>query len=47
VKEEDRQNVQLLKLSKQILDLTKAVDAYAARADHAQPGLDSKQPANQ
>jgi hypothetical protein len=48
VKEEDRQNVQLLELSNQILDLTKAVHAYAARADHAQlPGLDSKQPANQ
>ena len=44
VKEEDRQNVQLLQLSKQILDLTKAVHAYAARADHAQlPGLDSNQ----
>ena len=30
VQEEDRQNVQLLELSKQILDLTKAVHAYAA-----------------
>jgi uncharacterized membrane protein len=29
VQEEDRQNVQLLELSKQILDLTKAVHAYA------------------
>jgi uncharacterized membrane protein len=44
VKEEDRQNVQLLELSKQILDLTKAVHAYVARADRAQlPGLDSNQ----
>jgi uncharacterized membrane protein len=30
VQEEDRQNVQLLDLSHQILDLTKAVHAYAA-----------------
>jgi uncharacterized membrane protein len=46
VKEEDRQNVQLLELSNQILDLTKAVHAYAARADHAQlPGSDSNQAA--
>jgi uncharacterized membrane protein len=30
VQEEDRQNVQLLELSKQILDLTKAVHTYAA-----------------
>ena len=30
VQEEDRQNVQLLELSNQILDLTKAVHAYAA-----------------
>jgi uncharacterized membrane protein len=30
VKEEDRQNVELIDLSKQILDLTKAVHAYAA-----------------
>jgi uncharacterized membrane protein len=30
VQEEDRQNVQLLQLSEQILDLTKAVHAYAA-----------------
>jgi uncharacterized membrane protein len=34
VQEEDRQNVQLLELSNQILELTKAVHAYAAaRAD--------------
>jgi uncharacterized membrane protein len=32
VKEEDRQNVQLLDLSKQILDLTKSVHDYAAAA---------------
>ena len=30
VQEEDRQNVQLLDLSNQILDLTKAVNAYAS-----------------
>jgi hypothetical protein len=30
VKEEDRQNEELLDLSRQILDLTKAVHAYAA-----------------
>jgi hypothetical protein len=30
VQEEGRQNVQLLELSKQILELTKAVHAYAA-----------------
>jgi uncharacterized membrane protein len=36
VQEEDRQNVQLLELSKQILELTKAVHAYAAaRSDGA------------
>jgi uncharacterized membrane protein len=41
VKEEDRQNVQLLDLSKQILDLTKAVHAYAAaRSDSAAPKSD-------
>ena len=33
VQEEDRQNVQLLELSTQILDLTKAVHAYAAQAE--------------
>ena len=36
VQEEDSQNVQLIQLSEQILDLTKAVHAYAAaRADGA------------
>ena len=41
VKEEDRQNVQLLDLSKQILDLTKAVHAYAAaRSDSVPPKTD-------
>jgi hypothetical protein len=30
VKEEDRQNEELLQLSRQILELTKAVHAYAA-----------------
>ena len=33
VQEEDKQNQQLLDLSNQILDLTKAVHAYAARAE--------------
>jgi uncharacterized membrane protein len=33
VKEEDQQNRQLLELSTQILDLTKAVHAYAAQAE--------------
>jgi uncharacterized membrane protein len=41
VKEEDRQNVQLLDLSKQILDLTKAVHAYAARSDGETPKTDT------
>ncbi|HKD32108.1 MAG TPA: DUF1003 domain-containing protein [Gaiellaceae bacterium] len=42
VQEEDRQNVQLLDLSKQILDLTKAVHAYAAaRSDGAAPKTDA------
>jgi uncharacterized membrane protein len=41
VKEEDRQNLQLLDLSKQILDLTKAVhDHAAARSDSAAPKSD-------
>ena len=35
VQEEDRQNVQLLDLSKQILDLTTAVHAYAAARSDA------------
>jgi uncharacterized membrane protein len=42
VKEEDRQNVQLLDLSKQILELTKAVHAYAAaRSDGDAPKTDT------
>src|SRR6476659_6046422 len=42
VQEEDRQNVQLLELSKQILDLTKAVHDYAAaRSDGVTPALDT------
>ena len=42
VQEEDRQNVQLLDLSKQILDLTKAVHAYAAaRSDAVAPKTDA------
>jgi uncharacterized membrane protein len=42
VQEEDRQNVQLLELSKQILDLTKAVHAYAAaRSDGVAPKTDA------
>src|SRR4051812_11351277 len=35
VEEEDQQNRQLLELSEQILDLTKAVHAYASRASSA------------
>jgi uncharacterized membrane protein len=42
VQEEDRQNVQLLELSKQILDLTTAVHAYAAaRSDGVAPKADA------
>jgi len=42
VQEEDRQNVQLLELSKQILDLTTAVHAYAAaRSDSVAPKTDA------
>ena len=42
VQEEDRQNVQLLELSKQILDLTKAVHAStAARSDGVAPKIDA------
>ena len=37
VQEEDQQNRQLLELSEQILDLTKAVHAYASRARAARP----------
>jgi uncharacterized membrane protein len=36
VQEEDKQNQQLLDLSNQILDLTKAVHAYASAAEAAQ-----------
>ena len=43
VQEEDRQNVQLLKLSKQILDLTEAVHDYAAaRANGVAPKSDAR-----
>src|SRR5437588_2636996 len=42
VQEEDRQNVQLLDLSKQILDLTKAVHDYAAaRSEDVEPKTDA------
>jgi len=42
VQEEDRQNVQLLKLSKQILDLTEAVHDYAAaRSNGVAPKTDA------
>jgi uncharacterized membrane protein len=41
VQEEDRQNVQLLDLSKQILDLTKAVHDYAAHSDGVAPKTDA------
>ena len=41
VQEEDQQNRQLLELSEQILDLTKAVHAYASKASAAGgPGAD-------
>jgi uncharacterized membrane protein len=43
VQEEDRQNVQLLSLSKQILDLTEAVHDYAAaRANSVAPKSDAR-----
>jgi uncharacterized membrane protein len=43
VQEEDRQNVKLLELSKQILDLTEAVHAYAAaRSDGVTPNTDAR-----
>ena len=43
VQEEDRQNVQLLKLSKQTLDLTEAVHDYAAaRANGVAPKSDAR-----
>jgi uncharacterized membrane protein len=43
VQEEDRQNVKLLELSKQILDLTEAVHAYAAaRSDGVTPKTDAR-----
>jgi uncharacterized membrane protein len=42
VKEEDRQNQQLLDLSNQILELTKAVHAYAS----ARGGAESGPPSN-
>ncbi|HEX4671456.1 MAG TPA: DUF1003 domain-containing protein [Solirubrobacteraceae bacterium] len=38
VQDEDRQNTELLDLSKQILELTKEVRAYAAARDPADPG---------
>jgi uncharacterized membrane protein len=38
VQEEDRQNQQLIQLSNQILDLTKAVHSYAAAAERAREG---------
>jgi len=42
VQEEDRQNVQLLELSNQILELTKAIHAYAAaRSDGVAPKTDA------
>ena len=42
VQEEDKQNQQLLDLSQQILELTKAVHAYAAaRTDDAKPTRDA------
>jgi uncharacterized membrane protein len=37
VKEEDRQNKELLDLSNQILDLTKAIHAYASEREAAPP----------
>ena len=42
LQEEDRQNVQLLELSSQILELTKAVNAYtAARSDGVEHQTDA------
>lgn len=42
VKEEDKQNEELLNLSRQILELTKAVHAYAAaRSDSVAPKTDA------
>jgi uncharacterized membrane protein len=37
VQEEDRQNQELLELSRQILELTRAVHTYAEEARHAAP----------
>ena len=46
VKEEDRQNEELLALSHQILELTKAVHAYAAAGSAApEPSRDNARPA--
>jgi uncharacterized membrane protein len=45
VQEEDQQNRQLLELSEQILDLTKAVHAYASRASGAAGAVSPAPPA--
>jgi uncharacterized membrane protein len=45
VQEEDQQNRQLLELSEQILDLTKAVHAYASRASGAAGAASAAPPA--
>jgi uncharacterized membrane protein len=44
VQEEDQQNRQLLEISGQILDLTKAVHAYASRASGAAGAASAAQP---
>jgi uncharacterized membrane protein len=46
VKEEDKQNQELLDLSHQILELTKSVHAYAARAENAPRPADSDRHGN-
>ena len=45
VQEEDRQNVQLLELSNQILELTKSVHAYAAARTDGTPTTTAAEPA--
>jgi uncharacterized membrane protein len=44
VQEEDQQNRQLLELSQQILELTKAVHEYASRAEHGAPPVAAATP---
>jgi hypothetical protein len=44
VKEEDKQNVELIDLSKQILTLTKEVRSFSAPSDAADRSPDSGRP---